>query len=104
MLSLPILVTSICRLITLARWEWNIFGRMNSKVRVEKKQIEVDALGKEKKILGQTEAEDGNNLRLSLDINQQLKLEEVLISNLKKIKKTKAMAIVSDPRQINAGL
>ena len=42
-----------------------------------KKQIEVDALGKEKKIINQESAEDGHNLVLSLDIPLQEKLEEI---------------------------
>lgn len=73
-------------------WENELKGQSGNK------QIEVDALGKEKKILGQSDPQDGNNLRLSLDIIQQLKLEEILISNLRKINKSKAMAIVMNPQ------
>lgn len=62
-----------------------------------KKQIEVDALGKEKKILGQVDAIDGHNLVLSIDAAIQIKLEEILIKQLEKIKLTKASAIILDP-------
>src|SRR3989339_152736 len=72
-------------------WENELKGRGG------KKRIEVDALGKEKKILGQVDEADGNNLVLSLDINQQIKLEEILRDYLKKLKLTKAVAIVINP-------
>lgn len=62
-----------------------------------KKQIEVDAFGKEKKIISYKEGEDGHNLVLSLDINLQNKLEEILVDNLVKLKLSKAVTIVMDP-------
>lgn len=62
-----------------------------------KEQIEVDALGKEKKDLGKQAAVDGNNLVLSLDINQQNKLEEIIGKTLEKLKLARASAIVMDP-------
>lgn len=62
-----------------------------------KKQIEVDALGKEKKIINQEECADGHNLVLSLDIELQKKLEESVISQLKKLNLNKACAIVENP-------
>lgn len=62
-----------------------------------KKQIEVDALGKEKKIINQIIGEDGHNLVLSLDINLQKKLEEVIIDKLKKTNASKACGIVLNP-------
>ena len=62
-----------------------------------KEQIEVDALGKEKKDLGKQDAVDGNNLVLSLDINQQNKLEEIISKSLAKLKLARASAIVMDP-------
>ncbi len=62
-----------------------------------KKQIEVDALGKEKKILGQVEAVDGHNLVLSIDTAMQIKLEEILIKQLEKLKLPKASAVILDP-------
>jgi len=60
-------------------------------------QIEVDALGKEKNILGEEPAVDGHNLVLSLDVNQQDKLEEIMTAQLKKLKLTRSVGIVMDP-------
>ncbi len=62
-----------------------------------KKQIEVDALGNEKKIIGEKLAVDGHNLVLSLDVNFQLKLEEILQKHLDKLKLKRASAVVMDP-------
>lgn len=62
-----------------------------------KKQIEVNALGKEEKIINQEAGEDGHNLVLSIDIELQKKLEESVISVLKKLNLNKACAIVLDP-------
>ncbi len=62
-----------------------------------KKSVEVDALGKEKKIINKIDEEDGHNLVLSLDIVMQEKLEEILVNNLNKIDLTRASAIVMDP-------
>ncbi|MCU0679294.1 MAG: penicillin-binding protein 2 [Planctomycetes bacterium] len=61
------------------------------------KQVEVDALGKEKKIISQTEAEDGHNLVLALDLPVQNKLEEILWDHLNKLKLDRAAAIILDP-------
>ena len=62
-----------------------------------KKQIEVDALGKEKKIINQEKGEDGHNLVLSIDIELQKKLEEVMADSLSELKTKKGSAIVMDP-------
>lgn len=62
-----------------------------------KKQIEVDALGKEKKILNSTEPTDGNSLVLSIDLNMQKKLEELVQAQLAKAGLDRASAIVLDP-------
>ncbi|MDO8593177.1 MAG: penicillin-binding protein 2 [bacterium] len=62
-----------------------------------KKQIEVDALGKEKKIINQEAGQDGHNLVLSLDIELQKKMEESVINQLKKLNLNKACAIAEDP-------
>jgi len=62
-----------------------------------KKQIEVDALGKEKKIINQEAGEDGHNLILSIDVELQKKLEESIISELEKLHLNKACAIALDP-------
>lgn len=63
-----------------------------------KKQIEVDALGKEKKIMGTTMAEDGHNLILSLDIELQKKLEDTITDFLEKSSASKASAIIMNPQ------
>ena len=62
-----------------------------------KKQIEVDALGKEKKIINQEAGDDGHNLVLSLDIELQKKLEEAVSAALGKFHLNKACAIALDP-------
>jgi len=62
-----------------------------------KKQIEVDALGKEKKIINQEAGQDGHNLVLSIDIELQKKIEESVGAALKKLGLTKACAIALDP-------
>ena len=72
-------------------WENELKGKSG------KKKIEVDAIGKEKKILGQVDAVDGHNLVISLDINQQNKLEEILIRHLRNLNLDRAAAIVMDP-------
>jgi len=62
-----------------------------------KKQIEVDALGKEKKIISQETGVDGHNLVLSIDVELQKKLEESVIGALQKNRLNKACAIALDP-------
>lgn len=62
-----------------------------------KKQIEVDALGKEKKIINEELAQDGHNLALSLNIDVQKKLEESVAAELNKLKLKKASAIIMNP-------
>ncbi len=62
-----------------------------------KKQIEVDALGKEKKIINQEAGENGHNLVLSIDVELQKKLEESIINVLQKNNLNKACAIALDP-------
>lgn len=72
-------------------WESNLKGTSG------KKSVEVDALGKEKKIIGKIDATDGNNLVLSLDVEQQMKLEEILIQHLNELGLTRASVVVLDP-------
>jgi len=62
-----------------------------------KKNIEVDAFGKEKKIISEEPAKDGNNLILSIDSELQKKAEEVMAVNLSKLKLNKGSIIISDP-------
>lgn len=61
------------------------------------KQIEVDAFGKEKKIISQTAIVDGNSLVLSIDIASQVKLETIIKAYLEKSGFKRASAIVMDP-------
>ncbi|MEI6379026.1 MAG: penicillin-binding protein 2 [Candidatus Falkowbacteria bacterium] len=63
-----------------------------------RKQVEVDALGKESRVISQTPIEDGHNLLLSIDLPSQIKLEQLLSDELKIAGKTKGVAIASDPR------
>ena len=63
-----------------------------------KKNVEVDALGRQKKIVNEIPARDGYNVRLTLDLDLQLKAEEILKSHLEKNKKTRASLIAIDPR------
>lgn len=72
-------------------WENELRGRSG------KKQIEVDALGKEVKMLGEAEAVPGNNIVLSVDLDAQLKLEEIIKKHLAKVKASKASGIIMDP-------
>ncbi|MDP2767244.1 MAG: penicillin-binding transpeptidase domain-containing protein, partial [Candidatus Methanoperedens sp.] len=62
-----------------------------------RKQIEVDALGKEKKIINQEPTKDGHNLVLSVDGELQRKLEETLSGALQKLKLKKGAAIIMNP-------
>lgn len=62
-----------------------------------RKNIEVDALGRQKKIVSETPAMDGYNLLLSLDLELQLKVEEVLKEHLEKGKLARASVIVTNP-------
>ena len=62
-----------------------------------KKQIEVDALGKEKNIINEQSAEDGHNLVLSIDIELQKKLEEVMLEKLERLNLGRGAAIVINP-------
>lgn len=62
------------------------------------KQVEVDALGKEKKVVSETESIAGDNLKLSLDATAQAKLEEIMASYISKAGLKRAAAVVLDPR------
>lgn len=61
-----------------------------------RKQIEVDAFGKQKKIISETKAEDGHNLILSLDTELQAKIEEILKNYFDK-NTNKASVIAMNP-------
>lgn len=62
-----------------------------------KKQIEVDALGKEKKIISMQGAIDGNNLILSLDEGLQKKIEDVSRAAFEKLRLSKGSIVALDP-------
>ncbi len=63
-----------------------------------KKYIEVDALGREKKVINELPPVDGFNLVLSLDSNLQFKIEEILKEHLKKAKLSRASVIALNPQ------
>lgn len=61
------------------------------------KEVEVDAFGKEKSVIKVTPPQPGKNLVLSINLQYQKKLEEILVANLNKLGKKKAAAIVLNP-------
>lgn len=61
------------------------------------KQIEVDALGKEKNIVGETPSVPGHNITLAIDAQAQTKLEELMAAELKTLGLDRGAAIVMDP-------
>jgi len=63
-----------------------------------KKQIEVDALGREKKIISIDNSQDGHDLVLALDLELQQKIEEVTRATLDKAKLSRASVVAIDPR------
>lgn len=62
-----------------------------------RQQVEVDALGQEKKIISQSRVKDGNNLVLSIDSMAQVKLEEIMRATLTKFNKSRGVAIAMNP-------
>lgn len=63
-----------------------------------KKEIEVDALGREKNIVNIEPPRAGQNLILAVDLNLQQKLEESLLAELRASGKKRAAAVALDPR------
>ncbi len=63
-----------------------------------RKNIEVDALGREKSVVSEEAAIDGYNLKLSLDLSLQQKAEEVTRAWLDRLKLAKASVIIMDPQ------
>ncbi len=63
-----------------------------------KKYVEVDALGREKKVISQIPPEDGHGIVLSIDIDLQKKSEEVLSDYLSLNKLERASVVALDPR------
>jgi len=63
-----------------------------------RKNIEVDALGRQKKVVNEVPAQDGANLRLSIDSDLQRKTELVVSTYLKKLKLKRASVIIMNPK------
>jgi len=72
-------------------WERELKGRAG------KKNIEVDALGRQKKIINEIPAVDGYNLLLSLDLDLQLKAEEITKIYLERGGFKRASVIIMNP-------
>lgn len=63
-----------------------------------RKNIEVDALGRQKKIVNEVPAQDGVNLRLAIDSDLQQKTEAVVDNYLKKLNLDRASVIIMNPQ------
>jgi penicillin-binding protein 2 len=72
-------------------WEKELKGRAGSK------NIEVDALGRQKKMINEVAALDGSNLLLSLDLDLQEKAEEVTKAYITKAGLHRASVIIMNP-------
>ena len=62
-----------------------------------RKNIEVDALGRQKKVINEIPEKDGSNLLLSIDLDLQQKAEEVALTYLKKANLHRASIVIMDP-------
>jgi penicillin-binding protein 2 len=72
-------------------WEKELKGKAGQK------NIEVDALGRQKKIINEVPAADGANLQLSIDLPLQQKAEEVTRAYLKNAGLGRASVIIMNP-------
>jgi len=72
-------------------WEKELKGKAGSK------NIEVDALGRQKKIINEEPAIDGANLQLSLDIDLQKKTEEIALAYAVKAGLKRLSIIIINP-------
>ena len=63
-----------------------------------RKNIEVDALGRQKKVVNEVPAQDGANLRLAIDADLQRKTEAVVDNYLKKLNLHRASVIIMNPQ------
>lgn len=72
-------------------WEKDLKGSAGSK------NIEVDALGRQKKIINEVGARDGYNLLLSLDLDLQKKAEEITKAYISKSGLYRASVIIVNP-------
>lgn len=59
---------------------------------------EVDAIGRQQNILSEIPPQSGNHIKLTIDLEIQKKLEEILGNQLKKQKKGKGSAIAINPK------
>ena len=62
-----------------------------------KKNIEVDALGREKKVVSQILSEDGHSLVLSLDLDLQRQSEKILKKHLSQNRMKRASVVALNP-------
>ena len=60
-------------------------------------RIEVDALGKEQKLLAEDPPTDGNHVYLTIHVDMQRKLEDILLNSFEENGYTRASAIVMNP-------
>lgn len=65
---------------------------------VGRKNIEVDALGRQKKIVNEIPAQDGYNLRLAVDLELQKKTEAVIQNYLDKLGLARASVVIINPQ------
>lgn len=72
-------------------WEKTLRGKDG------KKQIEVDALGKEERIINEESPNAGNNLIVSLDLELQEKIEDILNNYLRRFNKKRGVVIILNP-------
>ncbi|MFA5318360.1 MAG: penicillin-binding protein 2 [Patescibacteria group bacterium] len=72
-------------------WEDELRGEYGEKY------IEVDALGKEKRIISEVKKQDGYSLKLAIDSALQKKLEEEMVFQLKDVGASRASAIALNP-------
>jgi len=63
-----------------------------------KKRIEVDALGKEKRIISEEPARNGSNIFLSLDTDLQAQVEKIVEKSLTEKELEKASVVVMNPQ------
>ena len=63
-----------------------------------RKMVEVDAFGRQINIISETAAIDGNNVRLAIDLDLQLKAEEIILEHLDRLKLNRASFVALDPR------
>jgi len=73
-------------------WESELKGEAG------RKNIEVDALGRQKKVINEVPAQDGSNLMLAIDLDLQEKATAVTQLYLDKYKLKKASVIIMDPQ------